>query len=232
MKKSKNIKICNGKHDTSRTRVKPKLNGKRIYPTKSVKYLGIKIDENLTWIDHINDIAIKLNRANAMLFKVSEFVNTKILKSIYYVIFDCHSNTVWGQNRNSMNRLIMLQKKALRIMSCKCRNAHSNPLLFRHEIKLPDKIIMENCLFISKSIIFNLPPIFNHWFTFSSDSHNYETSSSSKGLLKVKTVNTKKYGREAMTNNAASSWNNIQKIIWSHVLRDLSYSKLKSLLVK
>ena len=82
------------KHDTSRTRVKPKLNGKRIYPTKSVKYLGIKIDENLTLIDHINDIAIKLNSANAMLFKVSEFVNIKILKSIYYVIFDCHSNTV------------------------------------------------------------------------------------------------------------------------------------------
>ena len=91
---------------------------------------------------------------------------------------------------------------------------------------------MENCLFISNSINLNLPPIINHWFTFSSDSHNYETSSSSKGLLKVKTVNTKKYGREAMTNNAVSSWNNIQKIISSHVLRDLSYSKLKSLLVK
>ena len=48
------------------------------YPTKSVKYLGIKIDENLIWIDHINDIAIKVNRANAMLFKVREFVNMKI----------------------------------------------------------------------------------------------------------------------------------------------------------
>ena len=71
---------------------------------------------------------------------------------------------------------------------------------------------MDNYLFISKSIIFNLPPIFNHWFTFSSDSHNYESSSSSKGL-KVKAVNTKKYGREAMTNNAVSSWNNIQEII-------------------
>ena len=34
----------------------------KYYPTKSVKYLGIKIDENLTWIDHINDTAIKLNR--------------------------------------------------------------------------------------------------------------------------------------------------------------------------
>ena len=41
--------------------LKLKLNGKRIYPTKSVKYLGIKIDESLTWNEHINDLAIKLN---------------------------------------------------------------------------------------------------------------------------------------------------------------------------
>ena len=40
--------------------LKLKLNGKRIYLTKSVKYLGIKTDENLTWIDHINDVAINL----------------------------------------------------------------------------------------------------------------------------------------------------------------------------
>ena len=40
--------------------------------------------------DHINDTADKLNRAN----------NIKILKSIYYAIFECHlnyANTVWGQ---------------------------------------------------------------------------------------------------------------------------------------
>ena len=70
--------------------LKLKLNGKRIYPAKSVKYLGIKIDESITWIDHINDTAIKLNRDNAMLFKVREFVNIKIPKSIYYPIFHCH----------------------------------------------------------------------------------------------------------------------------------------------
>ena len=63
-----------------------------------MKHLGITIDENLTWIDHINDIVIKLNRANAMLFKIRELVNINILKSIYYAIFDCHlnyANTVW-----------------------------------------------------------------------------------------------------------------------------------------
>ena len=57
--------------------LKLKLNGKRLYPTTSVKYLGIKTDENLTWTDHIKDTAIKLNRANAMLFK-----DFKILKFI------------------------------------------------------------------------------------------------------------------------------------------------------
>ena len=41
--------------------LKLKLNGKRLYPTKSVKYLGIKIDETLTWNEHINEIVIKLN---------------------------------------------------------------------------------------------------------------------------------------------------------------------------
>ena len=60
--------------------------------TMLLKYLGIKIDGNLTWID-IN-IAIKLNRANLMLLKVREFVNIKILKSIYSAIFDCQLNYV------------------------------------------------------------------------------------------------------------------------------------------
>ena len=128
--------------------LKFKLYGKRIYPAKSVKYLGIKIDENITWIDHINDTAIKLNRANAMLYKVREFVNIKIPRSIYYAIFHCHLC------KHSLGSIQILHesanhtaKKAFRIMSFECRNAHSNPLFFRHEmIKLPDKIVMENCL--------------------------------------------------------------------------------------
>ena len=70
--------------------LKLKLNGKRLYTTKPVKYLGIKTDDQLTWLDHIIDTAIRLNRASPMLFKVREFVNVKILKSNFYPIFDCH----------------------------------------------------------------------------------------------------------------------------------------------
>ena len=36
--------------------LKINLSGKRVYPTTSVKYLGVKIDQHLTWQHHINDL--------------------------------------------------------------------------------------------------------------------------------------------------------------------------------
>ena len=58
--------------------LKIKLCGKRLYPTESVKYLGVKIDANLSWQYHVNDLSIKLNRANALLFKMRKYVSFKI----------------------------------------------------------------------------------------------------------------------------------------------------------
>ena len=40
--------------------MKIKLNGKRLYPTDSVKYLGVKIDSKLNWKSHVNVTATKL----------------------------------------------------------------------------------------------------------------------------------------------------------------------------
>ena len=54
--------------------IKIKLSRKRLYITKSVKYLGIKINENLNWKQHIHDIAMKLIRANALLYTIRNFV--------------------------------------------------------------------------------------------------------------------------------------------------------------
>ena len=58
--------------------LKIKLCGKRLYPTESVKYLGVKSDTNLNW-KHVNDLSIKLNRANALLFKMRKYVNCMFL---------------------------------------------------------------------------------------------------------------------------------------------------------
>ena len=62
--------------------LKIKLRGKRLYPTESVKYLGVKIDANLSWQYHVNDLSIKPNRANALLSKIRKFASLNILRSI------------------------------------------------------------------------------------------------------------------------------------------------------
>ena len=58
--------------------LKLKLNGKMLYQTHSLKYLGIHLDTYLTWKYQINNVAIKLNKANAMLFKIRHYVDIKI----------------------------------------------------------------------------------------------------------------------------------------------------------
>ena len=146
--------------------IKIKLNRKRLYPSKSVKYLGIKIDESLNWKQHIHDIAIKLNRVNALLYTIRNFVNRHILRTIYFAIFDTHlnyGNLIWGQNLNAVSRIVILQKKALRIMNFQSRGSHSSPLFkSNHILKLEDKILIENILFINKSLNNLLPPVFKN----------------------------------------------------------------------
>ena len=100
--------------------LKIKLCGKRLYPTESVKYLGVKIDTTLSWQYHVNDLSIKLNRANALLFKMRKYFSLKILRSIYFAIFDSYLSyccLVWTQNCSTIQRILILQKKAVRIIN-------------------------------------------------------------------------------------------------------------------
>ena len=55
-----------------------------------MKYLGIKIDENLNWKLQIYDVAIKLNRENAVLSKLRYILDRKTPKSAHYAIFEPH----------------------------------------------------------------------------------------------------------------------------------------------
>ena len=82
-----------------------KLNQKRLFSTESVKYLSTKIDENFNWCHHINDIVIKLNRANDLLYKIKSNVNSRTQKLIYFALFKTHLNhasLVWTQNTNAL----------------------------------------------------------------------------------------------------------------------------------
>ena len=90
----------------------------------------MKIDENFHWKQNIHDTAIKLSSANALLYTTRNFVNRHILRTNYFAIFDTHlnyANPIWGQNLIAMSRIVILQKKVLRIMNFQSRNSHLSP---------------------------------------------------------------------------------------------------------
>ena len=162
------------------SKVKIKLNRERLYPGDSVKYLRIRIDKSLSWKHRFSDFVINLNTANALLFKIRNFVNVNTFKTIYYAIFDSHinyTNMIWAQNFNAVKRVSILQKKALRTISFQARD--SSPLFKKHNLlKFKDKIQHENVLLVSKHFNNILPSIFDKWFTLCSDTHNHNTAAS------------------------------------------------------
>ena len=68
---------------------------------------------------------------------------------------------------------------------------------------------------------------FNTWFSFSSDQHNCETSSSAQGNITKLSYKTNRYGKNSITVSAVESWNKIQKQR-KNMLLDLSPSKIKT----
>ena len=125
---------------------------------------------------------------------------------------------------------MVLQKKAVRSINSQPRNSHASPLFKQNLIlKLQDKICLENTLFVSKSLNNLTPSVFSTWFSFSSDQHNYETSSSTQGNLTKLFYKTNRYGKYSITVSAVESWNKIQKQLKGMLLKDLSPRKIKTI---
>ena len=160
-----------------------------------------------------------------------KYVSLKLLRPIYFAIFDSYLSyccPVWAQKFSTIQRIVILQKKAVRIIKFQPRNFHTSPLFEQYSIlKFQDKIFLENILFVSQSLN-NLPlSIFNTWFNFSSEQHNYETSSSTQGNFMKLFYKTNRYGKYSVAISTVESWNKIHKQLKSMLLKDLSPNKIK-----
>jgi len=93
------------------------------------KSLGITLDSNLNWNEHVKELCNKLSRVNGVLRKLKNFLPSHVLLTIYNSLFQSHLSygvTCWGFN--SCSRLIKLQKYALRNVTKAKFNAHSEPI--------------------------------------------------------------------------------------------------------
>ena len=99
--------------------LKVKLSGKRLYPTESVKYLGVKIDSHLSLQYQVNDLFIKLNRAHALIFKMRKYVSFRIIRSIFIAIFDSsltYCSLFWAQDCGTIQWIVILQKRLSKLL--------------------------------------------------------------------------------------------------------------------
>ena len=85
-----------------------------------VKYLGIFIDQNLTWKHHIDHVALKISRYVGLLSKLRHPFPTHTLITIYRSLISPHLTyglLAWGQAcKSHLEKLLKLQKCALRFI--------------------------------------------------------------------------------------------------------------------
>lgn len=82
----------------------------------STKFLGIHLDQNLNWKNHIDNLAPKISSFSYVLRTLRNTINLENSLSAYYAYV--HSNLsygilLWG-NATDINRIFVLQKKCLR----------------------------------------------------------------------------------------------------------------------
>ena len=118
-------------------------------------------------------------------------------------------------------------------MNFQSRDSHSSPLFkSNHILKLEDKILIENILFINKLFKNLLPPIFKSWFTFCSDVHNYQTFSSTADKVFKPSYRTDSYGKNSITIGAINSWNKTQHQFSNLSFKTYTQPKLKAYFLK
>ena len=117
---SKSVVVLFGKHDGRRIHIN--IRTEVIPQTRSTKFLGLWIDENLNWKDHVNKLLLKLKRNTNLLRTGQNFLSPHALKVLYFA--QIHSNLtygigIWGSliSKELLNNLQRVQNTCIKLMS-------------------------------------------------------------------------------------------------------------------
>ena len=106
------------------------IDGQPLSEVEKTKFLGVIIDNKLTWEHHIKYISGKIARGIGILIKAKDILNRDTLVTLYYSFvfpYYVYCNHIWGSSCSKhLRRLFVLQKKAIRII-CKSRPTKAEP---------------------------------------------------------------------------------------------------------
>jgi len=204
------------------------LDNTNLERVKQTKFLGIHIDENLTWRSHIDNVAKSISRGIGILYKLKYFVPEKILFSLYCTLILPHINycvLVWGNAaKKYLEKIYKLQKKALRIVSDSNYRSHSAPLFKRYnQLNVYDIYKLDRIIFMYKHFHNQLPVAFNTFFT--KHVHVYQTRNTDNYILpKTKT----KFALKSVRNTGPNQWNTLSEELKHAKSTNIIKSHIKS----
>ena len=113
--------------------LQPSIREEHIEVICNTKYLGVQIDENLTWKNQIKSVTEKVSRAIGFLKFAKHFLPLAVVKNLYTSIVEPHFQyccSVWGCcNSTDILQLQRLQNRAARIVTNSQFDAPSKPLI-------------------------------------------------------------------------------------------------------
>ena len=193
------------------------LSGQKTEVTDQVKYLGILLNNTLTWDTHLNDLIKKLNRAVGLLTKIRHYTPNFSLKGIYYSLFNSHliyGCHVWGQTEiesQLLKTIGTLQDKAIRIINFLPNETPVQNIYKKDKIlRIKDYIKLQNILFVRDCIENELPKACNQYFTKAGAAHNHGTPSTTKNCIRVENTKTATYGKDSLKSQSIKVCNNLQ----------------------
>uniref|UniRef100_A0A1B6LRQ7 Reverse transcriptase domain-containing protein n=2 Tax=Graphocephala atropunctata TaxID=36148 RepID=A0A1B6LRQ7_9HEMI len=91
-----------------------------ITTVESNKYLGIILDNNLTWEPHLNQLRKKLNSSLFVIRRIKQISNIETALTAYYSLFESHLRyglVVWGgTSATNLQKIAIIQKRAIRTL--------------------------------------------------------------------------------------------------------------------
>ena len=108
------------KMDNTADKIPLSLNGNEIEEVSETKFLGITIDNQLSWESHLNILHKKLKCCTGQLNRIIDLIPKELHKSLYHTLYESHLSygiTVWGGVPfKKLKPLFIAQKLCLRII--------------------------------------------------------------------------------------------------------------------
>ena len=192
-----------------------KIGKNKIQRTSVTKFLGIHLDQNLTFKTHINEISRKTSKTAGLLYKLRSFLPSNVLKTIYQSLmhpYFIYGIETWhGTFQNYTNKIFIIQKKAIRTINNLEYNAHTNDYFKSNEIlKLEDQYRLQTVTYIYKVLNSNIDPSIYSKLCRNSDIHQHYTKSNNK--FKIMRVNRSR-SKNIICHNGILFWNTIPEQI-------------------